>query len=66
MTPAKREAIEAELRRVKAWCITQPPGLPIGGDEYKAVSALLDGVHASEERLGLRLPHVGPVPPKHG
>lgn len=36
-------------------------GLPVASAEYKAASALLDGVHASEERQELREPHVGPV-----
>lgn len=59
LTPDKRQALEAELLRVKAWCIRALPGLPIASAEYNAVSVLLDGVHAAEERLGLRKPHVG-------
>ena len=61
MTNSKRQALEAELRRVKAWCVSALAGLPIKSDEYRATSALLDGVHAAEERLGLREPYVGPV-----
>jgi hypothetical protein len=61
LTNCKRQALEAELRRVKAWCVAALPGLPIASAEYKAGSALLDGVHAAEERLGLREPHVGLV-----
>jgi hypothetical protein len=44
---------------VKAWCVSALPGLPIASAEYKAASALLDGVHAAEERLGLRETRVG-------
>jgi hypothetical protein len=54
-------ALEGELRRVRAYCIDALSGLPILSAEYKAVSVLLDGVHAAEERLGLRRPYVGPV-----
>jgi hypothetical protein len=61
LTNTKRQALEDELRRVKAWCVAALPGLPINSDEYKAVSALLDGVHATEERLELREPHVRSV-----
>jgi len=59
LTNSKRQALEAELRRVKEWCVTALPGLPIASAEYKAASALLDGAHAAEEQLGLREPHVG-------
>jgi hypothetical protein len=61
MTNSKRQALEAELRRVEAWCVTALACLPIRSDEYRATSALLDGVHAAEERLRLREPYVGPV-----
>jgi hypothetical protein len=61
LTESKRQAIEAELRRVKEWCVAALPSLPIPSDEYKAVSVLLDGVHTAEERLGLRQARVGPV-----
>jgi hypothetical protein len=63
LTNSKRQALEAELRRVKEWCVAALPGLPIASAEYKAASALLDGVHAAEEQLGLREPLVGPVRP---
>lgn len=61
LTNSKRQALKAELRRVKAWCVGALAVLPISSDEYKATSALLDGVHAAMERLGLREPQVGPV-----
>jgi hypothetical protein len=65
LTPDKRQKLEAELRRVKAWCVAALPGLPIASAEYKATSALLDGVHAAEARLGLREPHVGSLRPSN-
>jgi hypothetical protein len=57
LTGTKRQALEAELRRVKSWCVTALADLPIKSDEYKATSALLDGVHVAEERLRLRELH---------
>jgi hypothetical protein len=37
LTNSKRQALEAELRRVKAWCVGALPGLPIKSDGRRFV-----------------------------
>jgi hypothetical protein len=50
LTATKRRALEAELRHVKGWCVTALAGVPIKSVEYRATSALLDGVLAGDAR----------------
>jgi hypothetical protein len=50
MTNSKRRALEAELRHVKGWCVIALAGVPIKSVEYRATSALLDGVLAGDAR----------------